>query len=139
MNKFLAAICLLCAMGVTLHAQDFNLVVHPDNPNDSVSAQDLSSWFLLQVTTWPTGGKITPVDQSDEAVITSAFCEKVHGKSLSAIKSFWQKKIFSGKGVPPKKVASDEEVINFVKANPGAIGYVSSSASTAGVKVIKLQ
>jgi ABC-type phosphate transport system substrate-binding protein len=139
MNKFLAAICLLSALGVSMHAQDFQLVVHPDNPTESVSSKDLSAWFLLQVTTWPSGDKVAPVDQSDEAVITAAFCEKVHGKSLSAIKSFWQKKIFSGKGVPPKKVASDEEVINFVKANPGAIGYVSTSANSAGVKVIKLQ
>ena len=45
----------------------------------------------------------------------------------------------SGKEVPPATKASDDDVIAFVKATPGGIGYVSAGASTAGVKVIDVK
>ena len=35
--------------------------------------------------------------------------------------------------------ASDDEVLAFVRATPGAIGYVSAGASTSGVKVITVR
>ncbi len=55
------------------------------------------------------------------------------------MESFWQQQIFSGKDVPPEKKKSDAEVIEFVSANPGAIGYVSVSASLGdGVKAVSV-
>jgi hypothetical protein len=55
------------------------------------------------------------------------------------VKSFWQRQIFSGSGVPPQERASDEEVLDFVRANPGAVGYVSSDTPNgAGVKVLEV-
>ena len=52
--------------------------------------------------------------------------------------SFWQQQIFAGKDVPPDTKASDADVIAFVSATPGAIGYVSAGAAVAGVKVVKV-
>jgi ABC-type phosphate transport system substrate-binding protein len=34
---------------------------------------------------------------------------------------------------------SDQEVLDFVRTNPGAVGYVSASAATGGVKVLTIQ
>ena len=66
------------------------------------------------------------------------FTKKIHGKSISAINAYWQKKIFTGKGVPPIEQSSEKDVIEFVKNNPGAIGYVSANTNTSGVKVLKV-
>jgi hypothetical protein len=53
------------------------------------------------------------------------------------IAEFWRQQIFSGRNVPPVEKASDSEVLEFVRSNPGAIGYVSSSTSPApDVKVV---
>jgi hypothetical protein len=75
-----------------------------------------------------------PVAAQDVKVIVS-----VLGRSVGAVETFWQQQIFSGKEVPPPVKASDDDVIAFVKANAGAIGYVSASTSTAGVKVIDVK
>jgi len=53
--------------------------------------------------------------------------------------TYWQQQIFSGKDVPPSNKSSDDDVIAFVKSNPGAIGYVSGSAAVAGVKVVAVK
>ena len=55
-------------------------------------------------------------------------------------KLFCQKKIFSGRGVPPPEKESDEEVLEYVSKNAGAIGYVAESTEINGysVKLIEI-
>ena len=38
----------------------------------------------------------------------------------------------------PKMLASDAEMVAYVKNTKGAIGYVSAGASTEGVKVLEV-
>ncbi len=63
----------------------------------------------------------------------------MNGRSAFALKTYWQRRVFSGRDTPPLEKASDEEVVAFVKANRGAIGYVAPSSPLAGVKVLELQ
>ena len=61
-------------------------------------------------------------------------------KSVSAVKSYWQQQIFSGRGVPPTERSTDSEVLAYVRSNPNAIGYVSSAAALGGsVKVVTVR
>ena len=62
----------------------------------------------------------------------------VLGKTVSAVKSYWQQQIFAGREVPPVEKTSDAEVIAFVKANRGAVGYVSDTAAVTGVRVLRV-
>ena len=55
------------------------------------------------------------------------FSRVVHGRKVAAIKSHWQRQIFSGKGVPPVEFSSEEDLLFFVSETPGAVGYVSGS------------
>jgi hypothetical protein len=60
----------------------------------------------------------------------------VHEKRVAAVKSCWQQQIFSGRAVPPMEKAAESQILAFVKQNPGAVGYVSEAAETAGVRVL---
>ena len=53
--------------------------------------------------------------------------------------AYWQTLVFSGRDVPPVVRHSDEEVLSFVRTQPGAVGYVSAGASTEGVRVLTLE
>jgi TonB family protein len=44
--------------------------------------------------------------------------------------------VLTGKGFVPKQFSSDAEVLAYVTRTQGAIGYVSNSAITEGVKVL---
>jgi hypothetical protein len=59
---------------------------------------------------------------------------------VSSIKAYWQKQIFSGRGVPPEEKQSDEEVLEYVSKNVGAIGYISESTvrDAYDVKVLEI-
>jgi ABC-type phosphate transport system substrate-binding protein len=117
----------------------FKLVVHPSVSVDSLAAADVSQLFLKKGDKWPDGSEAVPVDQKVGASVREAFSQAVHQKSAAAVDAFWQKRIFSGRGLPPVTQGSDAQVLAFVKATPGAVGYVSSGTPTEGVKVLAVR
>jgi ABC-type phosphate transport system substrate-binding protein len=117
----------------------FVLIVHPANPMSVVARSDASKLFLEKLTRWPNGQKVQPVDEVESSPIRRRFSEAVHGMDVPSVKSFWQEIVFSGRGDPPPERVSDAEVIAYVRANPNAIGYVSSDTPVTGVRVVMLK
>jgi ABC-type phosphate transport system substrate-binding protein len=99
----------------------------------------LNALFLKKMAKWTDGTPAAPINQTKSAAVREAFTTTVHGKSVAAVDSYWQQQIFSGRDIPPAEKSSDADVITFVKANAGAVGYVSDAAVTAGVKVISVE
>lgn len=120
------------------YSQSFKVVVNTANNTSSLSAKDVSDMFMKKKAKWTDGTTVAPVDLNSNSSVRASFSQKIHGKATSAIRSYWQQAAFSGAGTAPPEKSSDSEVIEYVKKNPGAIGYVSSDASTAGVKTISV-
>ncbi|WP_147470263.1 hypothetical protein [Corallococcus sp. AB049A] len=116
----------------------YKVVVHPDNPVNELSRARLSQLFFKKSTQWDSGVTAMPVDLNDSSPVRAAFCDEVLKRSLPAVRAFWQQRIFSGRDVPPPELPSDADVLAYVRANPGAVGYVPASTPTPGLKVITL-
>lgn len=116
----------------------YKVIVNKDNPVSELSKDKVSKLFLKKTKKWDNGDKVNPVDLFSDSSIRKSFTKQVLGKTVGAIKAYWQKKIFSGKGIPPAEKNNDREVIAYVKSKPGAIGYVSANANTNSVKVVKV-
>lgn len=136
---FVCVITLL-VLAATAAAQDgsFRVIVNSSNPSGSLRSAYVSKLFLGKTRRWDQGAAVAPVDRSARSSVRAKFSRSVHNKSVGAVKSYWQQMIFSGRGVPPLVLHSDAEVVAYVKRNPGAIGYVSSSASLNKVKVVEI-
>lgn len=130
---------LLTATARPAMAQEFKVIVNAGNPVNELPADAVSKLFLKQATNFPGGGAATPVEPAKSSPARAAFAKTVLGWTVQKLDTYWQQQIFSGKDVPPDSKSSDDEVVAFVKANPGAIGYVSGTAATAGVKVIAVK
>jgi ABC-type phosphate transport system substrate-binding protein len=117
----------------------FQIVVNTEVGFGSVERDVLADIFLKQRTTWPDGSMAHPVDQLPNAQVRAHFSNHVIHRSVQAVRSYWQQRIFSGRGVPPPELDSDEAVLSFVRARGGAVGYVSLSAEPKGVRVITLR
>lgn len=135
---WIGGLILFTAVAAGGDSAGYRVVVHSGHSESSISRKDLSSIFLRQRTEWPDGTPAVPVDQLDTAHAREEFSTDVHGRSAAAIKSYWLRIIFSGRGVPPVEKASDADVIAFVRTRKGAIGYVSLDAPTSDVKVLKV-
>ena len=117
----------------------YRLVVNSENPVSSLSRDEASKLFLKKVRTWEHGVTVLPVDLVSSLPVREEFTREIHGKSVSAVKNYWQQQIFSGRNTPPPEKSSDAEVIAYVKSSPGAIGYVSGKADVGEVKVVRIE
>lgn len=119
-------------------APGFRVIAHPDVPVERIDAGTLSEIFLKKTERWDDGSRIFPVDQVESAPVREAFSRRVHRRSVPAIKAYWQQRIFSGREVPPPEKTSDREVVEFVRATPGSIGYVSHGTPLQGVETVEV-
>jgi ABC-type phosphate transport system substrate-binding protein len=118
----------------------FDLIVNAGNPVSTLSKTEAGKLFLKKKTQWGSGQPVAPVDQVESAPVRQAFSVRVLGREVYTIKSYWQQLIFAGRDVPPVEKSSDADVIAFVAANPGGIGYVAPSAPlNSTVKVVKIE
>lgn len=121
----------------------FRLVVSPESNVTSLSRIEVARIFLRKQSRWRDGRDALPVDQSARSSVRAAFSREVLAveglDKISAVEGYWRQLIFSGRGNPPAIKASDAEVLQFVAGTPGAIGYVSESATLTGVKPVKVE
>ncbi len=137
-TSLLLATTWLAAAAVSAQSA-YLLVVNPSNPVTTLQRSEVARMFLKKVTTWPDGKPVAVVDQERTSEVRKAFSRDVHQRDADAIANYWQTAVFSGRDVPPPIGKSDQEVLAFVRANPGAIGYVAPGVDTVGVKVVTLK
>lgn len=138
-NLHSIALVMTLALAGTIQAASFKIIVNNGTRVDSLSKKGVSNLFLKRTTKWPDGIVVVAVDQTDTTAVRDEFSRSVHGKPAAAIKSYWNQQIFAGREVPPVEKKTDAEVLAFVRATVGAIGYVSEAAPTDGVRVVPLQ
>ena len=115
---------------------EFRVITHASRPEASVERAFVADVFLKNVTRWSNDEATHPVDQRLDAEVRRRFSESVLRRSVAAVKTYWQQRIFSGRGVPPPELDSDEAVVRYVEAHPGAIGYISGAAPHGKTKVL---
>jgi methyl-accepting chemotaxis protein len=109
------------------------------------------SYFLIPAITGPIGravgvakamarGDISadiPASGNDELgeLLRAAFCTEIVGKSVANLKALWAQMVFSGKALPPKVAASDDDVKKAVSSAKGGVGYIKAAAADDTVKV----
>lgn len=110
------------------------VIVHPSNAA-TLSQDDINKIFTGRAKNFTDGKAAEPVNLAEAVAVRADFDQKALGRSSSQVKAYWSKLVFTGKGTPPKELASEQEVLDAVAKNPAAIGYVSAGAVTGSVKV----
>jgi len=136
MNKFikllpLASILLACSAWAELA-----IIVDPSVNIDSISAEQLERLYLNRANRFPGGIPLHPVDQRSGSTQRETFATDVLGMSERELAEYWSRRMFSGKGRPPKTVKDDKAVIEKVINEPGTIGYIDGDSVDDRVKVL---
>ncbi len=117
----------------------FRVVVNKANPVSSLTRAELSAIFMRRRRSWADGTEVRPVDHPVGAMVRERFSRAVHGKSVAYVIRYWQRLIFAGRGIPPPEVQSGAAVMELVRANHGAIGYIDAATPVAAdLKVIEV-
>ncbi len=112
------------------------VVVHPSNPTNSMTKSEVSALYLGRYQAFKDGSFALPFDQEADGESRKEFYQQLTGKNVSYINAYWARILFTGRATPPRQVEDSAAVINVVKKNPSAIGYVTAGTKLNGVKVV---
>lgn len=117
-------------------AADIAVIAHEAFPLDRISIPVLKEIYQGKKQ-FEGGVRIQPIDQQDSAPIKALFIKKVIGKELKVYKGYWLIRVFREGVVPPVQVEDSTAVIQKVRSNPGAIGYVwTDDRLVKGIKTL---
>lgn len=120
-------------------APAYRLIVHAENRANEASREFVTNALLKRATRWDGGERLLPVDLPAASGVRQRFSEAVLGRSVAAVRKYWQQQIFSGRGLPPPELDSEQAVVSFVAKHRGGLGYVGSGVELSGVKVLTVR
>jgi ABC-type phosphate transport system substrate-binding protein len=112
------------------------VIVHPDSPLQKVAANQISDLYLGRTRSLAPGVAVEAFDQAFSSENRKRFYQQINGMPIRQVNAYWARLQFSGSVQPPLQVADCQAVINAVRQNPKAIGYVESRQLTADVRVL---
>lgn len=113
---------LLYGSSLTVGAQV--IIAHPDIPVDSMTLNTARSLFAGRVRYWSNGTPIKIFVFKDENPKHKKFCKEHIDLFPRQLRRSWERLIFSGMSDGPTLVGTEAEMIELIKATPGALGYV---------------
>ena len=123
-------------LGASAVAADVKVIANPSVRADSISTHELKSLYLEEKSSL-NGTHVEPVIEK-RGPAHEAFLRDYLGQTDDELQKYYQTLVFTGKGLMPKTVSSDAEVVAYVAKTRGAIGYVGESAHMEGVKTLAI-
>ncbi len=79
----------------------------------------------MRLRSWPNGPPVRVFVLPDNDPVSDRFYREQLGMYSYVLRSAWDRMVYTGTGLAPTVVHSEEEMRARVLATPGAIGYVS--------------
>ena len=118
------------------NAQDIVVIANKSVKSADVSASDLKDVYSGDKSSLKDGSHVTPVTLKGGST-HEAFLKKFVGKNDPAFRAAWRSLVFTGQGSMPRSFDTEVDMLEFVAATPGAIGYVSAGAAAANKEGVK--
>jgi ABC-type phosphate transport system substrate-binding protein len=135
MRPPLVALLLTLLLALPAHGE-IVVIAHPDCPLSGLTAKDISDLYLGRSRPFIDGEPVLILDQPRDSTLRRRFFSLVNGMDLRRVNAYWARLQFSGDTQPPLQVADSQSVIDVVKNNRNAIGYIDASAVTAAVRTV---
>jgi hypothetical protein len=120
-------ILLLLAFGASheVRAQSVEIIVNPGIASIDLDRDLLRAIFTMRLRSWPNGPPVRVFVLPDSDPVSDRFYREQLGMYSYVLRSAWDRMVYTGTGLAPTIVYSEEEMRERVLSTPGAIGYVS--------------
>jgi hypothetical protein len=82
------------------------------------------------------GREAQPVDLVDNHPVRGQFYRRLVGKDLAEVNAYWSRQIFSGRLQALPRVATPEEAIKWIAAQPCGIGFIEQAKADARFNIV---
>ena len=111
------------------------VIMAPGSAPVKLAREQLALIFKAKKNFWEDGTRVQPVNLPVSHPVRRAFSMQIFKQNPEEMDDYWSDMYFHGV-LPPFVLSSEEAVIRFVAATPGAIAYVSHCAADRRVVVI---
>jgi ABC-type phosphate transport system substrate-binding protein len=134
----LALVAFACTVGLDISVARAELVVVVSSKSQitTLSTIQIMDIFLGKRTQFPDGSSAIPIDQAEGTAARDEFYARLADMSSAQVKAFWARIIFTGRGQPPKTVATGLDAKKLLIADPNTIGYIDRSLVDSSVRVV---
>lgn len=137
MRRYLILLSLfLGLLPVQAARADLVVVVNARSGVAVMTRNEIINIFFGRYRQFFNGLEAQPVDLADANPERARFYQGLVGKDLAEVNAYWSRQIFSGRMQAPPKLPTPEDVLKWVAAHPGGIGYVELSKADARVRVV---
>ena len=115
-----------------------NIISNITADTASLSVTQLRRIYSMRQLHWQNGTPIVVYVLASNNPLHQQFCKQQLRLFPYQLDRIWNKLTFSGYGVAPIEVATQQELIKAIKLTKGAIGYVDNLSEVKDVNVIKI-
>ncbi|MEZ4415495.1 MAG: hypothetical protein R3E10_07045 [Gemmatimonadota bacterium] len=116
--------------------QPIAVIVHPDNPVDGFTLEELRRLYLGNTTLFANRERVILLESAEER---GRFYRTVAGMGEDRLKRHWVARVFAGdSGTPPIEFRSPEDLKHYVATHPGAVAFLPAAAVDRSVKAVPI-
>ena len=120
----------------TLARADIAVIVNAANPVKQMSVQLVADLYLGRARTFPGGEYALVFDLPRDDALRDKFFTSLAGMSLQQVNAYWSRLMFTGQMLPPQPLPNDRAMLDIVRRNSGAIGYLKAEGLDTSVRVV---
>jgi hypothetical protein len=137
MRRRLQPLLIAAAAFFAGHAHaDLYIVVHAGNPLRSLTQKEAVDLFMGRSRAFANGDFALIFDLPRDSPQRTAFYLALTGMSQAQVNSYWSRLMFSGQSMPPQPLPDETAMIDIVKRNPSAIGWLSKEPTDKQVRTV---
>jgi hypothetical protein len=118
-------------------AQDVTIVVNSGLSISQITETELRDIFIGVRSRFDDGTRALPVLLKGGPA-HEVFLHRHIRETPDEFRVRWRKAVFTGQGSMPKEFSSEAELLHYVEATPGAIGYVSRRPDRITIKILTI-
>lgn len=111
------------------------VITSAQSQTQPLSIEQVERLMLGKDRALPGGGMVQALDLP-RGETRENFYQRIAGRNPYQMAAYWSRMVFTASARPPKEVASEQDMIDQVRQQPGRIGYVDRSAVDARVKIL---
>jgi hypothetical protein len=136
MKPRIAILLLLACLCSAPARADFYLIVQAGNPQTSLTQKEAVDLFMGRQRSFPRGDFALVFDLPRDSPKREPFYKALTGMGLAQVTSYWARLMFAGQSLPPQPLPDEAAMLDIVRRNPSALGWVSKEPTDRQVRTV---